>query len=112
VAWFGGKAAIDAWFAADVASQQAAALALAASGAASATASDVIWSVRKADTREVDRIARDLGIPRELVRNALERIKKAARWRGDVIVEPDGTVRDDVNGDELGNIHDDACSKR
>ncbi len=72
------------------------------------------WFVRKADTRQVDQIARELGIARELVRNAIEKIKKAAGLRPNENVDilPDGTVRDPVSGDDIGHIEDEACGKR
>jgi RHS repeat-associated protein len=72
------------------------------------------WFARKADTRQVDQIARDLGLPRELVRNAIEKIKKAAGLRPNENVDllPDGTVRDPVSGDDIGHIEDEACGKR
>lgn len=48
------------------------------------------------------------------MRNAIERIKKAARLRPNDNVDflPDGIVVDPVSGDEIGNVEDEACNKR
>ena len=70
-------------------------------------ASDTVCPIR-GESRELDRIAKDLGIPREALRKALEKIKKANGLRGNENVDilPDGTVVDRTSGDPIGNVVD------
>jgi hypothetical protein len=63
---------------------------------------------RKADLAEVDQIARRLGLDRNEASDRLHDIKEGAGLRGrKVKIDSDGTVRDPVSGDELGNLCDD-----
>jgi hypothetical protein len=55
-----------------------------------------------------------LGIPRHEVRNAIEKLKKGYGLApsDNVKVDSDGNVVDPRTGEDIGNIHDEACNKR
>jgi hypothetical protein len=62
---------------------------------------------RKSDLREVDEIARRLGIDRDLASKRLHMLKRKAGLRGkSVEIGEDGTLTDPVSGEEIGNICD------
>lgn len=62
----------------------------------------------KSEQRQLDQISKDTGVPRDKLRKAIEKTKKATGLRGNenVTVEPDGTVIDNITGEEIGNVRD------
>jgi len=71
---------------------------------------DLLGSIhlaRKSDLKQVDELARRLGLPREAVTRQLHDIKKAAGLRGQSVdIDDEGNVFDPNSGDFLGNVCD------
>ncbi|HEY3255582.1 MAG TPA: hypothetical protein VGJ91_16605, partial [Polyangiaceae bacterium] len=68
--------------------------------------SGIHWA-RKSDLKQVDELARRLGLPREAVSRQLHDIKKAAGLRGQSVdIDDEGNVFHPDSGDFLGNVCD------